>query len=80
MRFGNPMGEAFQVRDDLLGTFGDVEATGKPSGNDLRNGKRTALIAEVEAARATEAERGALDAVLGNADANGGARSRPPRS
>lgn len=46
-RFAAPLGEAFQVRDDLLGTFGDSAVTGKPIGNDLRAGKRTAIIAEL---------------------------------
>lgn len=63
-RFGGPLGEAFQMRDDLLGTFGDTEATGKPAGNDLRAGKRTSLIAEVERLVPAE-DRGALDAVFG---------------
>ncbi len=43
-RFAAPLGVAFQLRDDLLGTFGDPEATGKPAGNDVRRGKRTALV------------------------------------
>jgi len=43
--YGLPLGEAFQLRDDLLGVFGDPSQTGKPSGDDLREGKRTALIA-----------------------------------
>lgn len=43
--YGLPLGEAFQLRDDLLGVFGDPEITGKPAGDDLIEGKRTALIA-----------------------------------
>jgi geranylgeranyl diphosphate synthase type I len=43
--FGLPLGEAFQLRDDLLGVFGDPILTGKPAGDDLREGKRTVLMA-----------------------------------
>lgn len=44
--FGTDLGVAFQLRDDVLGVFGDPAVTGKPSGDDLRSGKRTVLLAE----------------------------------
>jgi geranylgeranyl diphosphate synthase type I len=47
LAWGNPLGEAFQLADDLLGTFGDLEKTGKP-GDDLPHRKRTSLVAECE--------------------------------
>ncbi|MFI6258715.1 polyprenyl synthetase family protein [Micromonospora zamorensis] len=43
--YGLPLGEAFQLRDDVLGVFGDPALTGKPAGDDLREGKRTFLVA-----------------------------------
>jgi geranylgeranyl diphosphate synthase type I len=43
---GTNLGVAFQLRDDVLGVFGDPAVTGKPSGDDLRSGKRTVLLAE----------------------------------
>ena len=46
-RFATPLGVAFQLRDDLLGTFGDPARTGKPAATDLREGKRTALVVEI---------------------------------
>jgi geranylgeranyl diphosphate synthase type I len=48
--YGSPLGRAFQFRDDLLGVFGDPLVTGKPTGDDLREGKRTVLIAHAYAA------------------------------
>ena len=43
--YGRPLGEAFQLRDDLLGVFGDPARTGKPALDDLREGKETVLMA-----------------------------------
>ncbi|MBS2937583.1 polyprenyl synthetase family protein [Nocardioides sp. J2M5] len=63
-RFGLPLGEAFQLRDDLLGVFGDPAQTGKPAGDDLVEGKRTVLVAlALDAASPAAAAR--LDAALG---------------
>lgn len=75
--FGVPLGEAFQLRDDLLGVFGDSGETGKPAGDDLREGKRTVLVALAQE-RATDAERARLDALIGNPllDADGVAEVR----
>ncbi|GAB3768238.1 polyprenyl synthetase family protein [Nocardioides ginsengisegetis] len=62
--FGLPLGEAFQLRDDLLGVFGDPETTGKPAGDDLIEGKRTVLVAlALDAADAEDAAL--LDRSLG---------------
>ncbi len=54
--YGLPLGEAFQLRDDLLGVFGDPSVTGKPAGDDLREGKRTVLIA-ITNERQSESQR-----------------------
>ncbi|GAA0478449.1 geranylgeranyl pyrophosphate synthase [Paractinoplanes deccanensis] len=63
--FGLPLGEAFQFRDDVLGVFGDPAQTGKPAGDDLREGKRTYLVAAAFAGL-DEPGRAELDAGLGD--------------
>jgi geranylgeranyl diphosphate synthase type I len=65
--YGLPLGEAFQLRDDLLGVYGDPAVTGKPAGDDLREGKRTMLVA-LAAEHATEAQRRVLRSGIGRAD------------
>jgi geranylgeranyl diphosphate synthase type I len=60
--FGLPLGEAFQMRDDLLSVFGNPELTGKPVGDDLREGKLTPLVAAT-AARADGPGRRLLDRI-----------------
>ncbi len=64
--FGLPLGEAFQLRDDLLGVFGDPVATGKPAGDDLIEGKRTVLVA-LALDGATREDAALLDQSLGTA-------------
>jgi geranylgeranyl diphosphate synthase, type I len=63
--FGLPLGVAFQLRDDLLGVFGDPDQTGKPAGDDLREGKRTVLIALAEA-EMSAGVKGVFHDMLGN--------------
>ncbi|MET1051452.1 MAG: polyprenyl synthetase family protein [Mycetocola sp.] len=65
--FGLPLGAAFQLRDDLLGVFGDSSVTGKPSGDDLLEGKRTVLVALTRAALPPTARR-IFDELLGDPD------------
>ncbi len=60
--YGDPLGEAFQLRDDVLGAFGDAEATGKPVGDDLREGKPTPILA-VALQRATGRSAALLERV-----------------
>jgi geranylgeranyl diphosphate synthase type I len=64
--FADPLGVAFQLRDDVLGTFGDPKHTGKPATGDIRQGKRTALIAALPPDAATGA---LLQRAFGRADA-----------
>lgn len=68
-RYAEPLGVAFQLRDDLLGAFGAKADTGKAEGGDLRAGKRTAVLAEAEP-RLDAAGRRAIKRVLGRADAD----------
>jgi geranylgeranyl diphosphate synthase type I len=65
--YGLPLGEAFQLRDDVLGVFGDPELTGKPAGDDLREGKRTALIA-MALEQADDAQAAVVARHLGDPD------------
>jgi geranylgeranyl diphosphate synthase type I len=65
-----PLGEAFQLRDDVLGVFGDPAVTGKPAGDDLREGKRTVLVARAFEL-ADEAGRAMLAEGLGTVDGVG---------
>ena len=65
--YGSPLGRAFQFRDDLLGVFGDPQITGKPAGDDLREGKRTVLVAHAYA-HASEAGQKLLLQRLGDPD------------
>lgn len=61
---GVPLGVAFQLRDDLLGIFGDPSVTGKPVGTDLERGKRTYIVEEA-LRRCTPSQREILDGALG---------------
>lgn len=63
--FGHPVGLAFQLRDDVLGVFGDEAVTGKPSGDDLREGKRTVLVALAREGMPTSA-RQVVDELIGD--------------
>jgi geranylgeranyl diphosphate synthase type I len=65
--YGIPLGEAFQLRDDVLGVFGESDVTGKPSGDDLREGKRTLLAARAFS-KADAEQREVLAKNFGRAD------------
>lgn len=66
-RYGLALGEAFQLRDDILGVFGDPATTGKPAGDDIREGKRTYLVLLTRAGLPASMRR-VLDEMLGVAD------------
>jgi geranylgeranyl diphosphate synthase type I len=63
--YGLPLGEAFQLRDDVLGVFGDPGSTGKPAGEDIREGKQTLLLV-LGRQMASPAERPVIETVPGN--------------
>ncbi|WP_104092368.1 polyprenyl synthetase family protein [Arthrobacter sp. GMC3] len=65
--FALPLGEAFQLRDDVLGVFGDPAQTGKPAGDDLREGKRTVLVG-LTIDSASDEDREFVDTHLGRQD------------
>jgi len=60
--YGLPLGDAFQMRDDVMGAFGDERTTGKPVGGDLREGKPTPLLARALAV-ATKSQQQVLATV-----------------
>lgn len=72
--YGDPLGEAFQLRDDLLGAFGDSAVTGKPVGDDLREGKPTPILAAATAA--ADAAQAEVLGDIGTADLSGDAIAR----
>lgn len=65
--YGDHIGVAFQMRDDVLGIFGNMAKTGKSVGSDIREGKRTVLML-MALEHATPAQRAILDRSLGNPD------------
>jgi geranylgeranyl diphosphate synthase type I len=64
-----PLGVAFQLRDDLLGTFGSVQETGKP-GDDLRHGKHNAVVAAFRRLGPSDADCAVLEGAWGRPDAS----------
>jgi geranylgeranyl diphosphate synthase type I len=68
--YGLPLGVAYQLRDDILGVFGDPAQTGKPAGDDVREGKRTVLLA-IARARAGAAQARIIDERLGDPQLDG---------
>lgn len=73
--FARPLGIAFQLRDDLIGTFGDEKETGKSAGSDLRQGKHTAPV-HLALQRLDEPRRKELQSLLGQQDPSAVVRAR----
>lgn len=73
--YGIPLGIAFQLRDDLLGVFGDSALTGKPAGDDLLEGKRTALISKA-LTNLSPSERSEFSSLFGDRNATATAIDR----
>lgn len=67
--YGIPLGQAFQLQDDILGTFGDPTELGKPVNSDIREGKKTVLIAKAYE-WAESYQKKILDEVLGNQESS----------
>lgn len=67
VEFGDPLGDAFQLRDDVLGVFGDPAVTGKSILDDLREGKPTVMMALARGA-ADRVQAARLAALVGNPD------------
>ena len=84
--YGLPLGDAFQMRDDVMGAFGDPGVTGKPVGGDLREGKPTPLLARAVAAATPAATHRARHGRPARSERRSGRRasrtssSRPARS
>ena len=78
--YGIPVGVAFQLRDDVLGVFGDPAQTGKPASDDLREGKRTVLVAIARERAGAGRPRAARPPARRPAARRGRARRRSARS
>jgi geranylgeranyl diphosphate synthase type I len=67
-QYARPLGVAFQMQDDLLGVFGDPDRTGKPVGDDLRRGAKTAIVQHAYK-MLRDGQRASFEAVFGNKSA-----------
>jgi geranylgeranyl diphosphate synthase type I len=64
-KYGIPFGQAFQLQDDIIGTFGSEKEIGKPNDSDIKEGKKTILVAKAFE-RASKKQRKILESVIGN--------------